>query len=693
MPCFHDLATALELKNYLKGTKVVDLYDLPTGKVKSSSKHTPTTTATSDKFYQLPPMSPKLASSRPWKSDPHYFTTCHISSLAILKMSIHAQSGGNIEVMGMLIGKIIPGAIIIMDVYALPVEGTETRVNAQAEGYEYMVEYLELNKKVSGRNENIVGWYHSHPGYGCWLSGIDVSTQSLNQGFQDPYLAIVVDPIKTIKQGKVEIGAFRTFPENYVASHSDHSSSKPAVNIPKSKRKDFGSHFDKYYPLDIEIFSSGVDDSIIQMLKFEDSITWLKSLLKEGPAGDDGDIVKVVKKSKYIKSMDLIDNYDVISNDSSSNKSFLFTFMDELKNHKVSSDFSIPRKFESNFEDVIYTKLLTQGSKKPGEDIKNSRNRRTRVVDMSEDEVMDESDLDNDSRGISDVDDVASMGSGSANAGDESIGIEQLQEEMEDKNLQEKEDQREDEHEEQEEDEVIEGLQEELEEELEVHEEEQEEIEEATSVFNKFSGMKRLIGEAEEEALAFGSVTIPGRRPPIQKWNTSKGLSRESKLSKFGLGSDNSGKGGSTSRPFINRGESAPNNLTLTGGGGSGHGSSFGANSGFFISSSDTNHNNSGGFSGFGSNGNPNSRFLVDDSKGLRKMRNSQGVRSSMAEGMNQFMPNPYPGIVTPTTRGIGDDTRARTSQLQELAQLATGIGQAEVYDLITMEVQERLFS
>lgn len=29
----------------------------------------------------------------------------------------------------------------------------------------------------AGRAENIVGWYHSHPGYGCWLSGIDVGTQ------------------------------------------------------------------------------------------------------------------------------------------------------------------------------------------------------------------------------------------------------------------------------------------------------------------------------------------------------------------------------------------------------------------------------------------------------------------------------------------------------------------------------------
>lgn len=32
----------------------------------------------------------------------------------------------------------------------------------------------------------------AHPGYGCWLSGIDVSTQTINQSWQDPFLAIVV---------------------------------------------------------------------------------------------------------------------------------------------------------------------------------------------------------------------------------------------------------------------------------------------------------------------------------------------------------------------------------------------------------------------------------------------------------------------------------------------------------------------
>lgn len=38
--------------------------------------------------------------------------------------------------------------------------------------------------QASMRLENVVGWYHSHPGYGCWLSGIDVGTQMTNQKYQ-----------------------------------------------------------------------------------------------------------------------------------------------------------------------------------------------------------------------------------------------------------------------------------------------------------------------------------------------------------------------------------------------------------------------------------------------------------------------------------------------------------------------------
>ena len=76
-----------------------------------------------------------------------------------------------------------------------------------------------------GRLENALGWYHSHPGYGCWLSGIDVGTQMLNQQYQEPWVAIVVDPIRTMSAGKVNLGAFRTYPKVWcpdVSVHEEH---------------------------------------------------------------------------------------------------------------------------------------------------------------------------------------------------------------------------------------------------------------------------------------------------------------------------------------------------------------------------------------------------------------------------------------------------------------------------------------
>lgn len=64
---------------------------------------------------------------------------------------MHARSGGNIEVMGLMQGKVHGDTMIIMDAFGLPVEGTETRVNAQNEAYEYMVSYMEQAKEVRER--------------------------------------------------------------------------------------------------------------------------------------------------------------------------------------------------------------------------------------------------------------------------------------------------------------------------------------------------------------------------------------------------------------------------------------------------------------------------------------------------------------------------------------------------------------
>jgi len=129
---------------------------------------------------------------------------------------MHARSGGAYEIMGLMQGKVDGDTMVVMDAFALPVTGTETRVNAQNEANEFMIQYIESSKKVTlparlctsrhslltdimfllqiGRLENVIGWYHSHPGYGCWLSGIDVQTQMTHQTWEDPFLAVVVRP-------------------------------------------------------------------------------------------------------------------------------------------------------------------------------------------------------------------------------------------------------------------------------------------------------------------------------------------------------------------------------------------------------------------------------------------------------------------------------------------------------------------
>uniref|UniRef100_A0A5G2R2P6 COP9 signalosome complex subunit 5 n=1 Tax=Sus scrofa TaxID=9823 RepID=A0A5G2R2P6_PIG len=192
----------------------------------------------------------------------HYFKYCKISALALLKMVMHARSGGNLEVMGLMLGKVDGETMIIMDSFALPVEGTETRVNAQAAAYEYMAAYIENAKQV-GRLENAIGWYHSHPGYGCWLSGIDVSTQMLNQQFQEPFVAVVIDPTRTISAGKVNLGAFRTYPKGYKPPDEGPSEYQ---TIPLNKIEDFGVHCKQYYALEVSYFKSSLDRKLLELL-------------------------------------------------------------------------------------------------------------------------------------------------------------------------------------------------------------------------------------------------------------------------------------------------------------------------------------------------------------------------------------------------------------------------------------------
>jgi len=78
-----------------------------------------------------------------------YFKKCKISLLALVRILQHAKKGGDIEVMGTFVGKIIGDTFIVMDAYPLPVEGTETRVNAGREAEEYTGRIQDLSESVS----------------------------------------------------------------------------------------------------------------------------------------------------------------------------------------------------------------------------------------------------------------------------------------------------------------------------------------------------------------------------------------------------------------------------------------------------------------------------------------------------------------------------------------------------------------
>ncbi|CAG9314696.1 unnamed protein product [Blepharisma stoltei] len=130
----------------------------------------------------------------------------YISSLALLKMLKHGRAGVPLEVMGLLLGELVDEYTVrVVDVFAMPQSGTGVSVESIDEAFQInMTEML----KQTGRSEMVVGWYHSHPGFGCWLSGVDMNTQQSFEQQLARAVAVVIDPIQSVR-GKVVIDAFR----------------------------------------------------------------------------------------------------------------------------------------------------------------------------------------------------------------------------------------------------------------------------------------------------------------------------------------------------------------------------------------------------------------------------------------------------------------------------------------------------
>jgi COP9 signalosome complex subunit 5 len=216
-----------------------------------------------------------MYAEKPWKQAPKYFNSVKISALAVLKMAMHAKTGQGkkglissdannwVEVMGLLQGYFYENTFVVTDSFGVPVEASEVECAMTDRSIQHMLAHISYGERC-GRAEGCVGWYHSHPGLTCFLSGIDVNTQTLNQSMYDPWFAMVIDPVRTISTGKVEMRAFRTFPQNYTPDSADLGFD--CSTVPEDKIKELGVHMKRYYELPVTIFRSSNDAVQLELL-------------------------------------------------------------------------------------------------------------------------------------------------------------------------------------------------------------------------------------------------------------------------------------------------------------------------------------------------------------------------------------------------------------------------------------------
>lgn len=127
-----------------------------------------------------------------------------ISKVAEEKVRHHAAEGmrRNQEVMGLLLGELLiwkgGGYAIARDIATAPLEASAVHVRFDTARIEELCEALDLCRF----RYVLVGWYHSHPGYGCFLSETDMGTQ-VRMFSESEHCALVVDPMHK------EMSAFR----------------------------------------------------------------------------------------------------------------------------------------------------------------------------------------------------------------------------------------------------------------------------------------------------------------------------------------------------------------------------------------------------------------------------------------------------------------------------------------------------
>lgn len=98
------------------------------------------------------------------------------------------------ECIGLILGRITDNKIMVTDI--IPIEAG-TAVFVDISDYEKV--FTLISPSRIDRGEVIVGWAHTHPGLGLFLSGTDIRTQKMYQQMHPKTFALVLDPSKISK--------------------------------------------------------------------------------------------------------------------------------------------------------------------------------------------------------------------------------------------------------------------------------------------------------------------------------------------------------------------------------------------------------------------------------------------------------------------------------------------------------------
>jgi len=178
------------------------------------------------------------------------------------------------EVMGLMLGEFVDEYTVqVVDVFAMPQSGTG--VSVEAVDPVFQTKMLEQLKQTN-RPQIVVGWYHSHPGFGCWLSGVDINTQQAFEALNKRAVSVVVDPVQSVK-GKVVIDAFRLInPQLMMLGHAPRQTTSNLGHLKKPSIQALIHNLNRhYYSLNISYTQNELEQKMLLNLHKK---TWSQGL-------------------------------------------------------------------------------------------------------------------------------------------------------------------------------------------------------------------------------------------------------------------------------------------------------------------------------------------------------------------------------------------------------------------------------